>query len=155
MKSMNPVCARTFFALVASVIAFAGAANAQTAYQGKFTLSSTTRWGQNELPAGDYTFSVKPTTTNSPLIVITDARGKSVGITQAMTADDTPQVNGQDCLMLDHDAKGDFVSQLRLASTTTVLGFAPHGKRGAKETGRTEAMRINVTRLPQQTRAGN
>jgi len=38
--------------------AFATSGNAQTVYQGKFTLPFETHWGGATLPAGDYTFAL-------------------------------------------------------------------------------------------------
>jgi hypothetical protein len=38
--------------------AFATSGNAQTVYQGKFTLPFETHWGSATLPAGDYTFTM-------------------------------------------------------------------------------------------------
>ena len=144
MKSTNQI-ARTFLAIATAVIAFAGAANAQSPYQGKFTLPEATRWGQIELPAGNYTFSVKASDTNTPFVIIADAGGKSVGITQPMTTDATSQVNGQDCLVLEHASKGSFVSQVRLGSAMVVLGYAPNGRRNSKEAEQAQIIRINPT----------
>jgi hypothetical protein len=42
--------------LALGALAFSG--NAQTVYQGKFTLAAETRWGSATLPAGDYTFTL-------------------------------------------------------------------------------------------------
>jgi len=137
-----------FLALVAGVIAFAGAAKAQILYQGKVTLPVATRWGQVQLPAGAYTFSIRPTQTNIPLIIIADAHGKSVGMTQPVTTDATPQVNGQDCLVLQRDAKGSFVSQVRLGSAMVVLGYAPKGR--SKEAEEARIIWIAPTGRPTQ-----
>ena len=43
---------------VLALCALATSGNAQTVYQGKFTLPFETHWGGATLPAGDYTFSL-------------------------------------------------------------------------------------------------
>jgi hypothetical protein len=43
-----------FAAALLATILFAGSANAQSPFKGKFTLQHETRWGQAVLPAGDY-----------------------------------------------------------------------------------------------------
>jgi len=150
MKSTTQI-KTVFLALVAVVMAFAGAAKAQSPYQGKITLPEATRWGHVELPAGDYTFSVKPTQTNIPLIIVSDAHGKSVAMTQPMTTDATAQVDGKDCLVLERDSKGSFISQVRIGSSMVVFSYAPKGhSKGAEES---RMIRIDPTGRP--TRSGS
>lgn len=63
----------TFFAaaLLATAL-FAGGANAQSPFKGKFTLQHETRWGRAVLPAGHYTVTFD--NHFSQLLVIRDAK---------------------------------------------------------------------------------
>ena len=73
----------------------AASGNAQTVYQGKFTLPSETRWGGATLPAGDYTFTLP--SGSAPYRLYIQGQGVSA-IIQAATADqrvvpERPQLN--------------------------------------------------------------
>lgn len=46
------------FAVLLTLVAGAVAANAQTYFQGKFQLTTETRWGKAVLPAGQYSFTM-------------------------------------------------------------------------------------------------
>jgi hypothetical protein len=59
MKSnFSRILAITAIALIA-VCASATSASAQSAFKGSFTLPNDVRWASVEMPAGDYTFSLK------------------------------------------------------------------------------------------------
>jgi hypothetical protein len=76
----------TLFATVLlATCLFASSANAQSAFEGKFTLAQQAYWGHGGLPAGDYLLSV--TTTGSPaMVIIRDAgNGKEVAMVAAQT----------------------------------------------------------------------
>jgi hypothetical protein len=60
MRSARYLKAITELGLTAVVFGMlAGAGNAVTVYQGKFTLPIEVRWGSSILPAGDYTFELE------------------------------------------------------------------------------------------------
>lgn len=63
---------------------FAGAGNAQTAYQGKFTLPFEVYWGGATLPAGDYKFQLE--SQSSPYTLYIHSEKTSV-IIRATSAD--------------------------------------------------------------------
>jgi hypothetical protein len=65
--------------------ALATSGNAQSVYQGKFTLPTETHWGGVTLPAGDYTFAMSSTTSPYTLY-IRGERGNA--IIMAASADD-------------------------------------------------------------------
>jgi len=75
--------------------AFATSGNAQSAYQGKFTLAVETHWGGARLPAGDYTFALPSNSASYRLYI----QGQGVSaIIQAAAADqrvvsERPQLN--------------------------------------------------------------
>src|SRR5579863_6316920 len=70
-------------ALALSALATNG--NAQTVYQGKFTLPFETHWGSATLPAGDYTFVMSSASSDYRLYI----RGAQVNaIVQAASTDD-------------------------------------------------------------------
>ena len=65
--------------------ALATSGNAQTAYQGKFTLPFETHWGSATLPAGDYTFTMASISSDYRLYI----RGEKVNaIIEASATDD-------------------------------------------------------------------
>src|SRR5258708_5478413 len=65
--------------------ALATSGNAQTAYQGKFTLPFETHWGGATLPAGDYTFTLA--SANSPYTLYVYGQAGSA-IIKASAADE-------------------------------------------------------------------
>ena len=60
-----------FAAALLATSLFAGSANAQSAFKGKFTLEHQTRWGQAVLPAGHYLLTFDNHLSN--MLVISDA----------------------------------------------------------------------------------
>jgi hypothetical protein len=78
-----------------SLGALATSGNAQTAYQGKFTLPVETHWGGATLPPGDYTFTMS--TASSPYTLYVHGQAANA-IIMATTADqkvasERPQLN--------------------------------------------------------------
>lgn len=69
------------FSLIASIVA----ANAQTAFQAKFQLTSETRWGRAVLPAGEYILTVN--SVQSP-IILQSVDGKGAGLVMAQSSVD-------------------------------------------------------------------
>ena len=67
-----------------ALVALATSGNAQTAYQGKFTLPSEIHWGGATLPAGDYTFVISSAISDYRLII----RGQVNAIIMASAADE-------------------------------------------------------------------
>jgi hypothetical protein len=68
------------FVVLLTLVAGAIAANAQTSFQGKFQLTSETRWGKAVLPAGLYSFTMD--SVQSP-IVIHSENGKTSAMARA------------------------------------------------------------------------
>jgi len=68
------------FAVLLTLVAGAVAANAQTYFQGKFQLTTETRWGKAVLPAGQYSFTMD--SVQSP-IVIHSEDGKTSAMARA------------------------------------------------------------------------
>jgi hypothetical protein len=71
------------------------AANAQNAYQGKFTLAVETHWGGVTLPAGDYTFALP--SNSAPYRFYIQGQGIAAIVTAASVEDrvvsESPQLN--------------------------------------------------------------
>ena len=63
-----------FAAALLATSLFAGTANAQSPFKGKFTLTQETRWGKAVLPAGHYTVAFD--NHFSQLLVIRDAKSR-------------------------------------------------------------------------------
>ena len=72
--------------------ALAISGNAQTVYQGKFTLAVETRWGSSTLPAGDYTFTL--TSSSAPYRLYIHGQHADA-IIQAVTAEDVTSHQAQ------------------------------------------------------------
>src|ERR1700689_2655142 len=71
MKSNIQVTAKRvtlFAAVLVAVLIFTSGANAQSTFQGTFTLQHSARWGKTVLGAGDYVVKVNNTNGSSPLI---------------------------------------------------------------------------------------
>jgi hypothetical protein len=68
------------FVVLFSIVAGAVAANAQTAFHGKFQLTSETRWGKAVLPAGQYSLTLNSV---QSAIVIQSDDGKVSALAKA------------------------------------------------------------------------
>lgn len=65
-----------FAAALLATILFAGSANAQSPFKGKFTLTHETRWGQAVLPAGHYLLTFDNNISN--MLIVRNAKSHHV-----------------------------------------------------------------------------
>lgn len=70
--TQNAAKVTLFAAALLATSFFAGSANAQSAFKGKFTLSQETRWGQAVLSPGDYLILIDNSASN--VLEILDAK---------------------------------------------------------------------------------
>ena len=109
----------TFFAATLLAIAlFAGSANAQSLFKGKFTLQHETRWGHAVLPAGHYTLTFDNKMPN--MLVVRDANSlhvvayEPINITQDSTG-------GESALLIAVRGSQQIVHSLRIAELDQVF----------------------------------
>ena len=75
----NSIKAMLFGATLLAIGWCTGSANAQTAFQGKFTLPYEAHWGQAVLPAGEYTLSIGGTHLSEMVTIRKADGGRTVG----------------------------------------------------------------------------
>jgi hypothetical protein len=104
-----------------TVCASATPASAQVAFKGAFTLPSEVRWQGKNLPAGDYTFSLKSVALPAQLVV-TGANGNSVFIITSATDD---RSNGeQSFLIVERHGATSFIREMYLAGLAMDLHYS-------------------------------
>jgi hypothetical protein len=91
--------ATLFAAALLTPILFAGSANAQSYFQGQFTLQQATRWGRSVLPAGEY--RIRAAISNPTVFTIEDAKtGKMVAYEFSSIVERVPQNEDHSELLL-------------------------------------------------------
>jgi hypothetical protein len=103
-----------------TVCASATPASAQQAFKGAFTLPNDVRWQGKDLPAGDYTFSLKSVAVPAQLVV-TGANGNSMFIITCATDD---RIKGeQSFLTVERHGATSFIRELYLAGLAMELRY--------------------------------
>ncbi len=137
----------TLFATVLLAICFsASSANAQSAFDGKFTLPYEAHWGQAVLPAGDYLLSI--TTTGYPaMVIIQDAKsGKRVASVAPPIRQDA---TGESALLIGTRGTQRVIHSLRVAELGVVFVSDPalaHGRAVREEARNVEAISVEVAK---------
>jgi hypothetical protein len=103
-----------------AVCASATPASAQAAFKGAFTLPSDVRWQGKNLPAGDYTFTLKSVAVPARLTV-TGANGDTVFIITAVTSE--RMVGEKSFLTVEHQGGSNFIRDLYLAGLDLDLRY--------------------------------
>jgi hypothetical protein len=112
MKShLNRILAIAALGFV-TVCASASPASAQGVFKGHFTLPNDVSWQGQNLPAGEYTFSLKSASVPAQLTV-TGANGDSVFI--ITTATDERNAGGKSFMTVQHQGPSSFIRELYLA----------------------------------------
>jgi hypothetical protein len=78
MTGVNTTRVVLFATVLLATCLSATSANAQSAFNGKFTLAERAYWGQGVLPAGDYELSIASTGLPSVVVVRDATSGKTV-----------------------------------------------------------------------------
>jgi hypothetical protein len=120
-------------------------ASAQKAVVGKFTLSCTTYWGNNVLPAGDYTFSAEKIGLHATHLSVRGAKNMDVLSTANNTSGDR-----RNAIELKRSGATAVVTNMYLAKGSIEMSFrtSPSAKEllvGALTPPRTERAQIIVT----------
>ena len=114
--------------LVAATVS-AMPASAQAAFKGSFTLTSDVRWGQANLPAGDYTFTLQSSAMPAR-IVVRGANGSQFVLTYST---DVKSIDAPSNLQIVRRNGESRVSQLYLADLHMILNYQEGSKSKDKE----------------------
>ena len=104
-------------------------ASAQAAFKGSFTLTSDVRWGQANLPAGDYTFTLQSSAMPAR-IVVRGANGSQFVITSSM---DVKSIDAPSNLTVVRRNGESRINRLYLADLHLVLNYQEGSKSKDKE----------------------
>lgn len=140
MKSITKVHATriTVFATVLlAALMLTGSANAQSTFQGTFTLVHSARWGKTVLGAGDYVVKVNNTDGSSPLMAeVFYAKSGRLAAREACTKPDTISTKGEkSALLLGHRGGQPVVHSFRVAELgeTFIFDRTLASRQGAEE----------------------
>jgi hypothetical protein len=103
-----------------TVFASATPASAQVAFKGAFTLPSEVRWQGKNLPAGDYTFSMKSATVPNQLFV----KGPNGGTFILTSATDDRAAGEQSFLTVERHGGTSFIREMYLAGLSLHLRYS-------------------------------
>jgi hypothetical protein len=148
LKNSKSTAKVALFAAVLATCLFASVANAQSAFQGKFTLQDETRWADAVLPAGSY-FITLDCGTGVCLAAIRNAEsGKTVAHVLCGIADNG--ANGESALLIRGRGAQGVVHSFRVAELgqTFVYDRALARGRGVRE----EARKMEVVPVVQVKR---
>ena len=106
-----------------AICASANPASAQDVFKGSFTLPSEVRWGQANLPAGDYTFTLKSMGLPAR-IVVTGANGSQFVITSSTT---DRSIASPSMLKIARRNGERYVSEIYLADLHITLNYHERG----------------------------
>jgi hypothetical protein len=104
-------------------------ASAQAAFKGSFTLTSDVRWGQANLPAGDYTFTLQSSAMPAR-IVVSGANGSQFVLTSWT---DVKSIDAPSNLQIVRRNGESRISQLYLADLHMILNYQVGSKSKDKE----------------------
>jgi hypothetical protein len=127
-RTFTRILAITALGLIA-VCASANPASAQGVFKGSFTLTSDVRWGQANLPAGDYTFTLASSAMPAR-IVVTGANGSQFVITSST---DVKSIDAPSNLKIVRHNGESRINQLYLADLHLVLNYQEGSKSKDKE----------------------
>lgn len=142
----NSIQATLFAAALLATCLFAVSANAQSAFQGKFTLQHETRWGDAVLPAGDYVIELDLTSAMgsgpSMAVIRNAASGKRVAFVSSAIVDGG--ASGGSALLIASRGKHRVVHSFRVTELGEVFIYDPALARGriVEEARSTEAVPV-------------
>jgi hypothetical protein len=129
-----------FAAALLATSLFAGSANAQSAFKGKFTLSQETRWGHAVLPAGDYVVKLDNNIPN--MLVIRDAKsGRGVAYEPVSIREDSAE--GGSALLIGTRGSQRVVHSFRVAELGETFVYDRElSRRAVEEANSTETVTV-------------
>lgn len=133
-----------FAATLLATILFAGSANAQSPFKGKFTLQHETRWGLAVLPAGNYTLTFDNHLSN--MLVLRDAEsGRAIAYEPAYNAQHSTESGS--ALLIGVRGSEQVVHSFRLAELgQTFIYDRTLARRAVEEARQPQAIPVIVAR---------
>ncbi len=133
-----------FAAALLATILFAGSANAQSPFKGKFTLQHETRWGQAVLPAGDYILTFDNHLSN--MLIVRDAKSlHAVAYEPINNAQDSTE--GESALLIGARGSQRVVYSLRFAELgQTFIYDRTLARRAVEEARQPQAVPVIVAK---------
>jgi hypothetical protein len=126
-----------FAAVLVAILIFTGSANAQSTFQGTFTLQHSARWGKTVLGAGDYIVKVNPNDGAGPLIaeVFYAPSGRLAARETCAKPDTIPSKGEKSALLLGHRGTEPVVHSFRVAELgeTFIFDRTLASRQGAEE----------------------
>jgi hypothetical protein len=106
-----------FAAVLVAILIFASGANAQSTFQGTFTLGHSARWGKTVLGAGDYIVRVNNTNGSSPLVaeIIYAKSGRPAALETCSNVDSFKPNGEKSALLIGHRGNQQVVHSFRIA----------------------------------------
>jgi hypothetical protein len=129
-----------FAAVLLATCFFAGTANAQ-AFQGKFTLQHSVRWGEAVLGAGEYRLALDTGTVPAQAVITNAASGKNVAIVRSSISEDG---KGNSALLIGRRGNQHVVYSFRVAELGQVFIYDPAlaHRNGMSEADNTETVPV-------------
>ncbi len=134
-----------FAAALLATILFAGSANAQSPFKGKFTLQHETRWGQAVLPAGNYIVTFDNNITN--MLVVRDAKSRhAIGYEPVNNVQDSTE--GESALLIGVRGSQQVVHAFRVAELgqTFIFDRGLANRREVEEARQTQDVPVIVAK---------
>jgi hypothetical protein len=143
--SRNATKVTLLAAMLLAVSLFAGSANAQSGFRGKFTLDHQTRWGQAVLPAGHYLLTFDDHL--SDMLVVSDAKShRRVAYEPSNNRQDSTK--GESALLVSVRGSQRIVNSFRVAELgqTFIYDHSLASRRAVEEANNTETVPVMEAR---------
>jgi hypothetical protein len=131
--------------MLLAVSLFAGSANAQSGFRGKFTLDHQTRWGQATLPAGHYLLTFDNHLSN--MLVVRDAKShRAVAYEPSNNRQDSTE--GESALLVSVRGSQRIVNSFRVAELGQTFIYDPAlvSRRAVEEANNAETVPVMEAR---------
>ena len=122
---------------------FGGTANAQSDFQGKFTLPYAAHWGQAVLQPGDYLLTFDHDSTGGTLLVIRDAKSRRVVAFEPTNIREDSGVGGS-ALIIGTTGEQRIVRSLRIAELGQAYVYSHASAREIEEARHTRTVPVTV-----------
>lgn len=140
----NSIKATLIAAALLATCLFAGSANAQSWFRGKFTLQHETRWGDAVLPAGDYVVALNCSSGPCIAMIRNATSGKPVAFVSSPIVDGG--ANGGSALLIASRGKRRVVHSFRVSELGEVFIYdrALASGRATEEARNPESIQVQV-----------
>jgi len=142
---LNTIKGVLFATVLLGICLFAGAANAQSAFQGKFTLQDETWWADAVLPAGSYFITLDCGTGACIAAIRNVENGRTVAHVLSGIAENG--ATGESALLIWDRGTEEVVHSFRVAELGQTFVYdraSAHGRKVRKEVRKTEVVPVIV-----------